>query len=121
MKKLYIPVNIRKRKEIAEGIGMAEVLQIGIAVAVGFMVGIFLAIIKGEMLLVIFPPVLFGGIGLLLFRKDRMNQSLMDKLVFMMEFNRNQKRFYYKYFDRYKEGIGNEKERNSRRKGIDSK
>lgn len=108
MEQLYIPVNIRKRKEVIEGIGKEEIVRIIVAFVIGVLAGlvIFVAVFPNIMSIMT-PAVLIAGITTLFVKKDSMNRSSIDRFRNYIDFNKTQKRYYYKYYNVYE--LGGEK------------
>lgn len=119
-KELYIPVNIRRRKEIADGIGKEELLKITLLTGIGLGIGIFLFVLGGEIFSVLLPPVITGMGGAIFLRKDMTNQSVLDRIHHLMEYSRSQKTYLYKYHNIYEEGSLMNGKNKSGRKNPDS-
>lgn len=101
---LYIPIQVTKRKEFMgiEGIGTKEAINIGIALAIGFILGIILFFKNDSNPFFLFITIfIFGSIGYLFLKKDKTNRSTIDKLKKMILFMNGQKRFYFKYHNIY--------------------
>lgn len=109
---LYIPVNIRKRKEYFDGFGRTEMIQTIIGIAVGAVVGILIFLLKTHNIIVIVATIIgFGGATFMLVKKDHTNRSTIDGLKSMIDFNRSQKRYYYKYTNIYERELNNSGEK----------
>lgn len=107
---LYIPVNIRKRKEVIDGIGGKEIRKIVLAIILGIIMGILMYCLKCKNPIMLFtPPVIIGSGAAILFRKNSMNRNFFDNLAIFIEYVKSQKRFYYKYSNIYERRKENEK------------
>lgn len=101
-KQLYIPVNIKKRKEILEGIGKKEIVEIVISTLVGIFIGIILFFIKNNNpMYLILSAFIFGSGAFVFLKKDNTNRNTIDKLKLYFEFVNSQKRYNYKYKNIY--------------------
>lgn len=102
---LYIPANIRKRKEIIDGIALSELLRIGIGSGIGLFIGI-LAYIKYQNFIVLLLPGVLCGIFVFTFvRKDISGRSTLDRIKEFISFLKSQKKFYYKYSNIYEKDV----------------
>lgn len=120
MGKLYIPINIRKRKEHVEGISKTELVYASVMGGLGLALGIIFYITKWSNILVLASfPIILCIITLALVRKNKMNQSFIDQIKFYVQFVKSQKRFYYTYHNPYEKRSENE-EGSSRKEGTDS-
>lgn len=119
-KELYIPVNIRKRKEIADGIGKAELLQIIVMAGIGLLVGLIIFAVKGGIFSIMLPPIILGMAGVIFLRKDMTNQSVLDRIHHLMEYSKGQKIYFYKYHNIYEERSRTNGKSKSGRKTPDS-
>lgn len=100
-RRLYIPVNIKKRKEIVDGIGKRELVQIGSLTVSGAGIGLALFMAVENVALLVGVPGVSLVAGILFLRKDNTNQNIVDKIRHMMSFNKSQKRYCYKYSNIY--------------------
>lgn len=106
---LYIPSNIRKRHEIVDGIGTPEVKIIVTSSIIGLVIGIFIYIFQHQMFTLLLPPAMGFLFSYVFARKDRYNQSTMDKLQLLKKFQNEQKRYCYKYRSIYEKDVRNGK------------
>lgn len=102
---LYIPANIRKRKEYIDGIGNSEVVQILIGCGVGILIGIFLYAKYRNFLVLFFPGLFVGAIVLSFVRKDTTGRSTVDRIMNSINFSKEQKKFYYRYTNIYEKEV----------------
>lgn len=124
--KLYIPVAIRKKKEIAEGIGWLELIKIGILSAIGLVLGIVLFVTTGakteQIYVLILPPCLGFMFGFIFLKKDITNKNSVDRILEWIAFNKSQKQYRYRYHNIWEESVhekGRKKQEES--KNTDSK
>lgn len=104
---LYIPINIRRRKEIVDGFGRKEATKTVIATLIGLFVGIVVYFIQnGNVMMLILPPILFLMGAIVIFRKDSFNSNLVDKFKLQINFFRSQKCYYYNYVNIYEREKG---------------
>lgn len=111
---LYIPSNIRKRFEYVDGIGKPELGIIVTSTAIGLAVGIFLYLVQRQLIILLFPPAVGFLFSYVFARKDRYNQSTLDKIRLLRKFQSEQKRFYYKYRSIYEKDVKNGKAKSKR-------
>lgn len=108
---LYIPVNIRKRKEIVEGFGKEEMVQTAFVTLIGLIVGIILFFVFSyQILLIVGVPLVFGIGAIILLRKDKTNTSSIDMIKEMIDFSKSQKKYQYKYHNIYERKVENHKD-----------
>lgn len=107
---LYIPVNIRRRKEWIDGFGKEELTKVILWFFIGIVIGIVLFFIKNkDPLYIVFSTFFFSGCAFALTRKDRTNRSQIDKLVDLYKFSASTKIYDYKYHNIYEKKGGEEK------------
>lgn len=106
---LYIPLNVRKRKELFAGFGQQELVITSIVLFISFVVGIILyGFTKGVEFLVI-TPIVCGFVTIIVIVKDQTNTSLLDSIIRLHRFSKSQKRYYYQYQNIYEGEVQNEK------------
>lgn len=98
---LYIPLNVRKRKELFAGFGSTELCVTAIIVVVGFVLGIVFYLIKGEIFYLIGIPLILGIITIVCVIKDQTNTSFVDSVKELLQFLKSQKRYYFSYKNIY--------------------
>lgn len=109
---LYIPVNIRKRKEYFDGFGKEELIQSIIGLGIGAVLGVILYVVKyNNIIALTMTPVLSGAIVVMFVKKDNTNRSTADRIKDMRNFNKSQKRYYYVYNNIYEKGLKNGKKK----------
>ena len=100
-KELYIPVNVPERNDFFEGFGGRELVITAISLVIGA-IGAVLIYLNFNSLLFAF---LFLGtvvaVTILLVKRDRIDESFVDKINFVNIYNKQQKRYEYQYYDFY--------------------
>ncbi len=95
--KLYIPNNVKTKSEIFEGFGKHEIIQTLISttaiISIAFLI---FAVNHNTTFLIVF--ILTGIAGsVMCTTKDKNNQSVYDQLKNMVNFERTQQKYEYKY------------------------
>lgn len=102
-KDMFIPVNVTPEVQKIPGLGVQELKRIGMFFAAGLCMGVAGFMFTGNAFYAVVPP----GTGIVvsfgLFVKDRYNESFLDKLGYMLEFLKTQKRYEYEFLDIYGE------------------
>lgn len=99
--RLYIPANVRKRKEIVAGFGGKELILTIIMAGLGLVLGIVIYMWNEKIEFVVTMPIVMGVIAIIFLIKDQTNTSLLDSIIRLILFIRSQKRYYYKYYNIY--------------------
>lgn len=95
---LYIPVNVRRRKETIEGFGKEEIIKTIIWAGIGLFVGIIIFLLFfREIFTIILSTIVFPFGCFVMVRKDKTNRSTIDLIKVDIRFRRSQKRYKYKY------------------------
>lgn len=103
---LYIPVNIKRRKEWVDGFGAKELKYTIIWSIIGLIYGLIMYFIKDkEMMYIIFSVILFAGSTVILTRKDKTNRSTIDYILMNYKFMNSQKIYKYKYHNIYEKEV----------------
>lgn len=96
--RLFIPVNVRRRKLYVEGFGKKELIQSGISTGVGIFIGVILFFIFDyQWILIAFSALVFLGVSIIVLHKDRYNSNMIDMVIEMHEYRKSQKKYEYKY------------------------
>ncbi|MDO5556669.1 MAG: hypothetical protein Q4G05_00265 [Clostridia bacterium] len=102
--KLYIPSNVKTRLEFFKGYGIHELILTIITVVALLPISIIVYNLNGNQFLV---PVLIEFIGVagmvIAVTKDKNNLCIINQLKYMIEFAGTQKKFKYKYYDKWRE------------------
>lgn len=100
-KDLYIPLNVVESQDVISGIGAKEIGYIGGALLAGVILAVLIYSFSGSMVL----AVLIGGtlvaLTVMLVRRDKFNESMIDKLRFVKIYLKAQKKFEYQYHNIY--------------------
>ena len=100
--KLYIPTNVKTRLEFFKGYGVQELISTIIVFACLFPVSFILYKVKGNILL----PIIIEFIGvagtILATTKDENNLCVVRQIQFLIEFEKSQKSFMYRYFNKWR-------------------
>lgn len=90
-----IPVNVKTRFELIPGLGIPELIRVGIVGGVSilfyFLLGLFPLPQIMKVLICIVPPIFTG----MLYIKNDLNECFIQNLKNMMNFNKSQKRYLY--------------------------
>lgn len=100
-KELYIPVNVPERNDFFDGFGTKELIATALALVVGI---IFAVVIYLNFNSLLSAFLLLGTIvatTILLVKRDRIDESFIDKINFVRIYNKQQKRYEYQYYDFY--------------------
>ena len=100
--KLPIPVNVPEQKDVFPGIGTKEIGIIAITAFLDILLILFINALSGSLIIAIFVG--FGVIALVIMaiRRDRFNESVIDKTRIVFQFSDKQKKYLYKFYDMYK-------------------
>lgn len=100
--KLYIPTNVKTRFEFIRGFGIKELITTSLVVIFLLLVAFVINFISNN----INVPVLIILIGtsamVIISAKDTNNLSVLDMINNMLEFSNMQKKYKYKYFDKWR-------------------
>lgn len=102
---LYIPVNIRRRKEIVDGYGYKELTQTVVTSVIGLVIGVLVFIISDQIAYLVMVPIIFGVIAVAIFRKNKFNQNMVSKIRMLIDYMNSQKKYYYKYHNIYESDL----------------
>ncbi len=100
--KLYIPTNVKTRFEFIRGFGIKELITTSLVVIFLLLVAFAINFISNNIIV----PVLIVLIGtsamVIISAKDTNNLSVLDMINNMLEFSNMQKKYEYKYFDKWR-------------------
>ena len=105
---LYIPLNVRKRKELFAGYGQQEIIITIVMTIIGFVIGSMIYAFNGKIEYLLITPIVIGFLTVVTIVKDQTNTSLLDSLIRLYQFSKSQKKFYYKYKNIYEGEIEHE-------------
>ena len=100
--KLYIPSNVKTRFEFIRGFGFKELTTTAFVVAFLLVIAFIIYSFTNSLII----PVLLVLIGtstmIIISAKDTTNLSVLDMLKNILEFANMQKKYEYKYFDKWR-------------------
>ncbi len=100
-KELYIPLNVVESQDVIIGIAGKEIGYIGCALIAGVILAVLTFSFSGSMVL----AVLIGGtivaLTVMLVRRDKFNESMLDKFRFIKIYLKAQKKYEYQYHNIY--------------------
>lgn len=91
----YIPKNVSTRFEIIRGVGIREIVYVGIAVIIGVVIAIIINSTTGNILASSACVAILGGGTFVFNMKDKNNQSVITFIKDMIRFYNSQKFFKY--------------------------
>jgi len=93
---LYIPMGVKLEQELFNGFGKKEVFRSAITMIFGFIISfiIYLFTLKQNILIVGLLSSVFGSI--MLYIKDNQNQSVLDYIINVINFYREQQNYEYR-------------------------
>lgn len=97
--RLYIPANVRKRKEIVAGFGGKELILTIIIVGLGLVLGTVIYMQNGKIEFIVAMPIVMGFIAIIFLIKDQTNTSLLDLIFRLYIFIKSQKIYFYQYYN----------------------
>ena len=99
--KLPIPVNVPEQKDLLPGIGGKELGIIGIAGVID--IGLILVIngVSGSLVTAILIGTILIALVVMAIKRDRYNESVIDKFFIMYRFSETQKKYMYEFYDMY--------------------
>jgi len=94
---LYIPSNIKTRTEFFKGFGTSELKRTAIMTAI--VGGLFYLLYQrnDNIIMLVVSIMVSAGVGVAIFSKDERNQSMVDTLMHMLRFARQQKKYPYHF------------------------
>jgi Flp pilus assembly protein TadB len=98
-KPLYISTNILERKDIVEGFGKKEIGYLLVALTISIILFFILYAFTSDILLPFIAVIMILTVAAMVVRKDQYNESMIDKLKFILNFSKSQKKYYYQYID----------------------
>ena len=99
---LYIPMNIKTRFEFVNGFGLKELFITAIvtAISAGTAV-IYNSVTQGDMFSSILIVLISGAVTGTCVTKNQYNQSVVDMIRLFIRFYTTQRKYPYKYVNRY--------------------
>ncbi len=101
--KLFIPSNVKTRLEFFKGFGIKELIVTGIVALILVPFAILVYILSDNSYFTGVIIEIIGVIGtVIIVTKDQNNLCVAKQIKFMIDFVRNQKKFDYSYYDKWK-------------------
>ena len=101
--KLYVPSNVKTRLEFFNGFGISELIITGIMAGIFLPLVIVIYKIRGSFLLPVIIEFLVVAGTIMMTTKDSNNMCAVTQIRFMLDFSKIQKRFDYKYYNKYRD------------------
>ncbi len=100
-KELYIPLNVVESQDLINGIGAKEIGYIGGALLAGVVMAFIIFSCTGSMVMAVLAGGSIVSLTVVMVRRDKFNESMVDKLRFVRIYLKAQKRFEYHYHNIY--------------------
>lgn len=100
-KELYIPLNVVESQDLINGIGGKEIGYIGGALAAGVVMAVLLFSFTGSMVMAVLAGGGIVSLTVIMVRRDRFNESMVDKIRFVWIYTKVQKKYEYHYHNIY--------------------
>lgn len=111
-KELYFPVNVIDRNDYVTGFGPKElfITVISFITSVAIIIAGYLS--TKNMLVSLFTGIVILAITIILIRRDKFDESVIDKVLYIIRYCRSQKKYIFDHYNIY-EGryISNEAEK----------
>ena len=108
-KELYIPMNAAENNDFITGFGHKEFALTGVSLAIALVLFVFLQTVFGKLLISFTIGIFIVGVTVIMVKRDKYNESFIDKMKFVLDFMNAQKKYEYFYHSEY-ESILNEEE-----------
>lgn len=99
--KLVIPVNVVNQNDFISGFGGKEMGISAVALVIGVIVAVVCYAVNEAILTGIALAAGIIGITILSVKRDRFNESLIDKIRFVRVYYKSQKKYEYEYYNIY--------------------
>lgn len=100
-KDLYIPVNVVERNDIVSGFGKTELMITVISFLIAVCIGIWIIVSSEKIATAIFLGAMLIAVTIFLIRRDKFDESVIDKLFIIKKYYKSQKRYIYHYHNIY--------------------
>ena len=110
-KDLYIPINVPEREDFVAGFGVKELSISGIAMLIAIVVAVAIFTVTQSAFYAVGAGSILVVTVIVLIRRDRFDESIIDKIRFVIAYAKAQKKFEYVYYNIYE---GKEDEKDSR-------
>ena len=102
-KELYIPTNIPESRanDFFPGFGAKEMSILGINFVIGVIVAVMIYVFTKLILAAAITMAGIGALTILIVRRDRYDECLIDQLMILRKFSKAQKVYEYDYYNIY--------------------
>lgn len=100
--KLYIPSNVKTRFEFIKGYGFKELTTTVIVVAFLLLIAASVYSVFKNLIISVLIVLIGTSTMIIISAKDTNNLSVLDMIQNMLEFSSMQKKYEYKYFDKWR-------------------
>lgn len=100
-KELYFPANVIDRNDFISGFGGKELMATLIAFGTAIAAIVICFLSTGNMFLSVFVGIVIVAVTIILVRRDKFDESVIDKVRYIILYYRSQKRFVYDYYNIY--------------------
>ncbi len=100
--KLYIPTNVKTRFEFIRGFGIHELITTSIVVVILLFIAFIMYSFSKNLIFSVLLVLIGTSTMIIISAKDTNNLSVLNMLKYMLEFTNMQKRYEYKYFDKWR-------------------
>lgn len=98
---LYIPRGIKTKREYFYGYGKQELMITVISSFIAVGIAILIYILSQNMIIAVFEVLALPSTVILVVVKNDCNISVVDQVTFMLDYARDQKKYYYVYQDEW--------------------
>lgn len=99
---LPIPVNVPEQKDFLPGIGTKEIGIIAITSFFDIVLILIINGVSGSLITAIFIGIAIIAVVVMAIKRDRFNESVIDKARIVYQFSEKQKNYLYNFYDTYK-------------------
>lgn len=100
--KLPIPVNVVESKDLISGFGSKELSITGVAAIIDLILIIILSSFFGNLVAILIGAMIISTVVLAI-KRDKYDESIVDKFRIAYTFSKEQKQYQYQYFNMYEE------------------
>lgn len=104
--KLMIPAQTSDRPDYIQGIGKKEACVIAGAVLAAILLIVLALAAGGSVPICTFAAFFMIAATVIIIRRDKINESVIDKVRIMIAYRKMQKRYLYEHYDFLKKGSG---------------
>ena len=98
-KDLYIPLPVTDSKDYITGFGQRELGYLIVTLVAALIVAGIVEVVFGSIGVTALVGFSFIGCGVMIVRKDQWDESMIDKLKLILEYQKIQKKYEYQYHD----------------------